>query len=345
MIKEYQLNLLIILIFLFAMNSACKRNKSPLEVIQDKCTNIRSDERTFLGLGEETVTAIAIHPSNPEIIFVGSARDFSEEREGKIFKSMDCGETWDTLFVGGTITRIIIDPSSPNIIYANPHGIVRSTNGGKLWTNIDNGLDLDWETSVISLEVGFNNSGMLYAGTGGFGLGYLYYTDDHGNSWQPIPGYKDFERTVDDNKYLHNNVISLAISPKNPDVVYAGTARRSHLLRSNDKGMTWRKIELLDVGRGVVNIFFSPDFNRLYVQVGGYGLYKTDLMQKFWEEILIPDNLKHGDLKSMVFNETGHLIMRTSLGIYKHNNAEWLDYTDNLVHRYTTSIGIGINNN
>jgi hypothetical protein len=309
------------------------------------CTNSQTDEWTFLGLGGEDITAITVHPCNARVIFAGSMRHFSEGREGKIFRSLDCGETWDTVWVGGTITRIVVDPTNPDIIYANPHGVIRSMDGGTTWEIIDDGIHFPYWTKVITLDIDPENPRRLYAGTGGTGTGYLYYTDDRGNTWQPIPGYLDENRTEDDNWLLHNNVISFAIYPDNPNIMYAGTARRNFILKSVNRGLNWEKI--LDTDGTESTFAFSTDNNLLYIYIRDYGLIKSQVNENNWVYISIPDSIKHVGIpdNSIVYNEYKNLIVATGNGIYKFTGSEWLDYTDNLEHRHTIGIGIGQNSN
>jgi hypothetical protein len=306
------------------------------------CTNIQTDEWRFLGLGGETITAIIVHPCNARVIFTGSMRNFSDGREGKIFRSMDCGETWDTVWVGGTITRIIVDPTNPDIIYANPRGVIRSVDGGTTWEIIDDGIHFPYWTKVIALDIDPENPHMLYAGTGGTGLGYLYYSDDRGNKWQPIPGYLDENRTEDNNWLLHNNVTSLAIYPADPNIMYLSTSRRNYTLKSTNRGMSWKNI--IEPERGTMSSFaFSLDDQYIYIYIRDYGLLKGQVNENNWVYLSVPDSIKHADIRdnSIVYNESKNLIVATGNGIYEFTGFEWLDYSDNLEHRYTTGIGIG----
>lgn len=62
------------------------KDEVPFELKPDAvCTNSTSDEWTYLGLDEEAVHSILVHPQNPRIIFAGTSFDFSAQRDGKIF--------------------------------------------------------------------------------------------------------------------------------------------------------------------------------------------------------------------------------------------------------------------
>lgn len=146
------------------------------------CTNISSEEWVSLGLEDETVNAIAVHPDHTGIIYVGTAQSFSAGRQGKNFKSTDCGETWTQIWEGGSISEIVFDPENPSILYANPHGVIKSKDGGNTWVRKDEGLILDFETRVFTLAIDPINTNRVYAGTGGFGKGWLYYSRNGGDS-------------------------------------------------------------------------------------------------------------------------------------------------------------------
>src|SRR6059036_676526 len=62
-----------------------------------------------------SIGALALAPSNPDIIYVGTG----EETVGHgLYKSTDAGKTWNKAGLGDTryITAIIVDPRDPNIV-------------------------------------------------------------------------------------------------------------------------------------------------------------------------------------------------------------------------------------
>jgi hypothetical protein len=93
------------------------------------------------------ITALIIHPSNPNIIYAGAA-------SGGVWKSTNFGSTWNNVFNESfSIGALAFDPTDTNTIYvgtgeANPagvatypgNGIWRSTNGGGTWANLGLGL-------------------------------------------------------------------------------------------------------------------------------------------------------------------------------------------------------------
>ena len=186
---------------------------------------------TYLGLGNETITAIAVDPTNPDVLFAGSMSDFSAGTPGRLFKTTNGGESWDTLLAGGSdkYTTVIFDPKSPQTMYAAPWGIIKSNNGGKTWRESDAGMSLDWETHVGAIEIDPFNSNILYAGTGGTFGGNIYKSSDGGTSWMSI------------NDSTGGSVTSIAIDATNNNIVYIAMAGAWPLLKTIDGGSNWTK--------------------------------------------------------------------------------------------------------
>ena len=88
-----------------------------------------------------SIGALALAPSNPDIIYVGTG----EETVGNgVYKSADGGKTWSHIGLNDTryISGIIVDPKDPNVVLVSARdyfsagsgrGIFKSTDGGKNW--------------------------------------------------------------------------------------------------------------------------------------------------------------------------------------------------------------------
>ena len=105
----------------------------PTQIIQS--TNLNSSGR---------LTAIAVHPTNSSIIYIGGA-------QGGVWKTTDGGTSWSALTdiqCSLAMGALAIDPVDPNIIYAatgEQHfssdsyygcGVLRSLDGGATWTQL-----------------------------------------------------------------------------------------------------------------------------------------------------------------------------------------------------------------
>ena len=99
----------------------------------------------------QSIGAIAVAPSDPNIVYVASGEGLHRPDlsvgDG-IYKSTDAGKTWQHLGLrdGQQIPALAIDPRDPNKLFAavlgHPYGpneergIYRSTDGGATWTKV-----------------------------------------------------------------------------------------------------------------------------------------------------------------------------------------------------------------
>ena len=235
----------------------------------NSCSNLIPGEWTSLGLENEEVTAIAVHPCNPGIIYAGTQRDFSAGVQCKLFKSTDCGKKWDTLAVGGSYHAIRFSPTNPDVVYVLNDRILKSIDGGSRWRRADEGIRLDAETFAVSLAINPANACRLYAGTGGFYGGDLYRSDDGGESWRQV-----FEREA----------TAIAIDPLDPNNVYIGSY--SDVLQSTNGGERWKPTGLKDSGGLVHALLVDPKNDRtIYAGLNSKGLHISQNGGKSWAPV------------------------------------------------------------
>jgi photosystem II stability/assembly factor-like uncharacterized protein len=209
------------------------------------------DDEPALSIG-----AIAIAPSDPNIVWVGTGEAFIRGNisigDG-MYKSTDAGKTWTHtgLEQTGRISRVIIHPTDPNTVYvaAMGHsygpqaerGVYRTTDGGRNWERV---LFVDENTGAGDLVIDPHNPRILLAGmwqlvihgwgreSGGPGSG-LFMSRDGGTTWKRLAGHGLPEPPV--------GRIGLAIAPSNSSRIYAlvETADQGVLWRSEDGGDNW----------------------------------------------------------------------------------------------------------
>ncbi|HVB37614.1 MAG TPA: hypothetical protein VND92_03720, partial [Vicinamibacterales bacterium] len=164
-----------------------------------------------------SIGAIAVAPSNPNVIYVGTGEAAPRENisfgDG-VYKSLDGGKTWHHLGLDGTrhIGRILVDPQNPDVVlvaalgpiyseqpYATStdRGVYRSTDGGATWQKV---LYKDEHTGAIDLSFDPQNPAIVYAAlwqmgrtpwsltSGGPGSG-LYKSTDEGKTWHQLTGH------------------------------------------------------------------------------------------------------------------------------------------------------------
>src|SRR5947209_18044940 len=98
-----------------------------------------------------SIGAIAIAPSDPNVIYVGSGEGLHRpdlSTGDGIYKSIDAGKTWTHLGLrdGQQIARMVVDPRNPNRLFVavlgHPYGpntergIFRSTDGGRSFEKV-----------------------------------------------------------------------------------------------------------------------------------------------------------------------------------------------------------------
>jgi len=292
-------------------------------------------EWKYLGLGGENVSdieSIAVHPEDPDVIYVGSGFDFSNGIQGKLFKTTDGGATWDTLLVGGSYLDIEIDPQDPKTVYALPGGIVKSTDGGETWTVISRELDIPTADKFAkSLAIDLQNPEVLYAGLGGFFGGCPYKSADGGESWNRlIP--------TDERSGLCNGVTSLTIDPTAPNTVYAGTAFVGEVFKSTDAGETWNRS--LENESGIVFfIRFAPTDRIIFAGISRT-LYRSSDSGASWKEVATPDSVGGGS--AIAFGRNGKRYLATRKGIFlSRAGSGWVEMRTGLPHRGVKEVVIG----
>ena len=216
----------------------------------------------FDDLPTGSIGGLAIAPSNPNIIYVGSGEGLRRpdlSTGDGIYKSTDGGRTWQHLGLrdGQQISVILVDPHDPNRVFVavlgHPYGpntergIFRSLDGGLTWKKI---LYKGENTGAIDLAFDPSNPQILYADmwasrrppwtTGGSydgpGSG-LYKSTDAGDTWHQLTnGLPTWGERL--------GRIGLGIAPADPNLIYAlvDSPKLGGLYRSNDGGESWKRI-------------------------------------------------------------------------------------------------------
>ena len=282
----------------------------------------RFDAGAISGLGARNIGSatmsgrIAALAAAPEkdgklLIYVGAA-------SGGVWKSIDGGTTYTPVFDKQSVQSIgdiEIDPQHHDTVWVGTgeswtrnsvsigDGIYKSTDGGETWANM--GLKNSERISKIVIDPKDSNTvyacapGKLWSDSADRGL---YETRDGGKSWTLVLKGRN----------LSTGCSSLAMDPKNPDVLFAGmwdfrregwnfrsggesptAPSASGLFRSDDGGKSWTEITdknnkgfpTKPFGRIAVAVAPSnPSIVYSLVESPHSALYRSDDGGKTWQQ-------------------------------------------------------------
>ncbi len=243
----------------------------------------------FDGESTGSIGAIAVAPTNPNIIYVGTGAGIIRPdlaTGNGVYKSVDAGRTWTHLGLVDSqmIANIEVDPRDPDrffvAVLGHPYGpnaergVFRSTDGGKTLQKV---LFKDEYTSANDVRIDPSDPNTVYAALwvqqegfregGAFGGagGGIFKSTDGGTTWTPLTeGLPDIIEA------------NLAMAPSSPKVLYAmvaaaGTSAGAPggragigLYKSVDGGAHWFLAVRGPDGRGTR----APD-PRPLVRIGG----------------------------------------------------------------------------
>ncbi|CAD5264081.1 conserved exported hypothetical protein [Alteromonas sp. 38] len=299
------------------------------------------DKQAVYSIGDVTIA-----PSNSNIIWVGTG----ENNGGRhisfgdgVYKSVDGGQTWNNVGLEKSehISDIIIHPTNPDIVWVSAQGplwsgggergLYKTTDGGDTWKQVLTPAD-KW-TGVTSLLIDPRNPDKLYAATWARQRSIAVYvgtnegagihtSDDGGETWTELKtGLPEGNM----------GKIGMAISPMNPDVLYATIEtdnRKGGFYRSADQGASWTKVSD-EVGAGTGPHYYQEifadqhQFDRVYI-ASNYSKVSDD-GGKTWTPI--NTKRKHVDDHAMAFHPTDpdFVLMGSDGGIYMSHDrmANW----------------------
>ncbi len=199
-----------------------------------------------------SIGAIAVAPSNPAVIYVGSGeadmRDDISYGNG-MYKSTDAGKTWTRIGLEDSrqIGQIVVDPQNPDRLFVAAlghaygsnaeRGVFRSTDGGATWQKV---LFKDENTGAIDLALDPRDVRTVYAVLWNtrrppwevyppsYGGGGLYKSTDGGDTWHQLTEGLPTEGL---------GRMGISISRSQPDRVYLLVdAKDGGVYRSDDAG-------------------------------------------------------------------------------------------------------------
>jgi len=280
---------------------------------------------------------ITIDPNNLSTIWLGTGENVGGRHVSYgdgIYRSTDGGKKWKNMGLPDSehISKIIVHPSNSDVVMVavqgplwnkgGERGFYKTTDGGETWNQT---LGDDEWTGVTDIAIDPRNSDVVYAATwdrhrtiaaymgGGPGTG-LHRSTDGGETWEQLK-----EGLPSSNM----GKIGLAISPQNPDVLYAAielNQREGGIYKSTDRGSTWNKQS--DVVSGATGPHY---YQELYASPHQEGrLYLMDVRVQISEDggktfRRMSEKNKHSDNHAMAFkaDDPNYLLFGTDGGIYE----------------------------
>ncbi|MCP4460149.1 MAG: glycosyl hydrolase [Cytophagales bacterium] len=290
------------------------------------------DKQTSFSIG-----CVTIDPSNPFVIWVGTGENVGGRHAAfgdGIYKSEDGGETWTNMGLTKSehISKIGIHPDNSDIIQVaaqgplwskgGERGFYKSVDGGKSWKKTLG--DEEW-TGVTDFVIDPRDPNRIYAATwqhhrtvaawmGGGEKTKINLSTDGGDTW------KELKTGLPEGKM---GKIGLAISPQNPDVVYAAielNRTKGGFYRSSNRGASWTKMSDRVAGATgphyYQEIYTSPHkFDRVYFMDNP--LWVSEDGGKNFAQVNTMD--KHVDNHAMAFknSDPNYIMVGTDGGVYE----------------------------
>lgn len=230
------------------------------------------DELTVSSIG-----AVAVAPSNPNIVYAGTG----EESPGQgMFKSTDAGKTWANVGLKESrqIDGLIVDPRNADVVtvavtgglgHSENRGVFRSTDGGLSWKRV---LFVDDETGAVDISASPDGRVMLVS---------LMH--------RPSPGAQH---------------ASLPPSPSAPgQTPVVPTAPDSLIYKSTDGGATWKPAGTTGLPQarlGRLGVAVAANGKRMFTIVN-QGLFRSDDGGNSWKQITTDPRVIGSSYFSKVF--------------------------------------------
>jgi photosystem II stability/assembly factor-like uncharacterized protein len=292
--------------------------------------------------GSYSIASVVIDPNNTNVVWIGTGEYNSQRAIGYgdgVYRSEDGGKNWKNTGLKRSehIGRIIIDPRNSHVYVAaqgplwgpgGDRGLYKTTDDGKTWKKI---LEISKNTGITDIVLDPRNPDILYAASyqrrrrvftliNGGPEAAIYKSTDAGASWTKLTSglpKGDVGR------------MGLAISPANPDVIYAiieAAGDTGGFFRSTNRGATWKRMSKY-VSR-------SPQYyNRIVPDPKDVDkVYSLDVRSQVTEDggktwHTLSNRYKHVDDHALWIDpdDTEHFIIGCDGGIYEtyDNGTSW----------------------
>ena len=286
---------------------------------------------------QAAIGALALAPSNPNIIYVGTG----EQVQGNgVYKSTDGGSTWTNTGLRETnsISSLLVDARDPNIVLVgavgsfvpgDERGVFKTTDGGKSWKKV---FFKDGKTAVFDMCADPDDNRIVYAATGTLrfnpteprptGPGSeIFKSSDEGSTWKRVGGARLPEQ--------YRGRIGIAVAP--------GTAGKrlyaimtEGFFRSDDAGETWQRYtnDPRVIGSGYFSRVFVNPKNADVVYVMQTSTYRSSDGGKTFEAFKGEPSGEDDHVMWIAPDDPQRMIMGTDQGVVitVDNGQTWTEW-------------------
>jgi photosystem II stability/assembly factor-like uncharacterized protein len=286
----------------------------------------------FASYGSASTGAVAVAPSNPDIVWVGTGEPANTRANSwgdGVYRSDDGGESWAHMGLRDSylISKIVIHPTDPDLVYVaamghlwgtnSERGVFRTADGGRSWEQV---LFVNDTTGAMDIEMDPSDPDVLYAGMWQrfrFGGGDMDEAGPGSGIFKSMDGGTTWTRLQSGLPTEDMGKIHLTVARGNSQIVYAGILTKepreraesqTGLYRSDDGGETWSKVSDPSTGYYYQQVFVDPsDDERVYMPV--FELRRSEDGGRTWEMVNIRQ--VHNDLHGMWIDPTDpdHLVI------------------------------------
>ena len=183
-----------------------------------------------------SIGAIAVAPSQPDTVYVGSGESTLRDSVGYgngMYKSVDAGKTWKHIGLDDTqhIGKIAVDPGNPSVLFVaaighlyaanKERGVFRSTNGGDSWHKVLG----DENAGAVEVVIHPTDSRIVFAGLWNTRrppwFTYAPTNGPGGGIFKSVDGGTTWKRLTTGLPQTGIGRTGIAIAPSNPNRVYA----------------------------------------------------------------------------------------------------------------------------
>lgn len=213
----------------------------------------------FDGQGSYSIGCVTIAPSNENVVWVGTGENNNQRSVAYgdgVYKSMDGGKSFKNMGLKSSehIGKILIHPEDENTVYiaaygplwskGGERGVYKTTDGGKTWDRV---LDISEHTGISDMVMDPRDPDVIYAAAHQRRRHVWTYIDGGPETaiYKSIDGGKTWDKLSNGIPGGDLGRIGLAISPADPDYVYAiikASDKKGGFFRSTDRGASWKKM-------------------------------------------------------------------------------------------------------